>query len=122
MSERQLKFRVWDDTQKKFEYFELQDITVPTRLLMQHNFPVQQFTGIKDKNGKEIYEGDILVAKHNGGEGEANVGQVFFAAGAFMVDGDGTLYDHTLSLSPDIVFDSTVEGNVFENPELLKNE
>jgi len=58
MSNRQLKFRIWDNEQKKFEYFELNNITVPDRLLTQDKFPVQQFTGLYDKNKKLIYEGD----------------------------------------------------------------
>ncbi len=55
---RELKFRVWDNEQKKFEYFELHNITVPDRLLTQDKFPVQQFTELYDKNKKPIYEGD----------------------------------------------------------------
>jgi len=55
---KELKFRVWDNEQKKFEYFELNNITVPNRLLTQDKFPVQQFTGLYDKNKKPIYEGD----------------------------------------------------------------
>ena len=58
MSNRTLKFRIWDNEQKKFEYFELNNITVPDRLLTQDKFPVQQFTGLYDKNKKPIYEGD----------------------------------------------------------------
>ena len=81
---------------------------------------VQQFTGMKTKSGKDIYEGDILAEKHNGGEGEANIGQVYFAAGTFMINGDGALYEHTYSLTPDILEDYEVVGNIFETPELLK--
>jgi hypothetical protein len=34
-----------------------------------------------------------------------------------MIDGDGPLYDHTYSLSPEILEDYEVIGNVFENPD-----
>jgi hypothetical protein len=59
------KFRVWDNLQKKFEYFELGNITVPDRLLSQHSCSVQQFLGILDKNMKEIYEGDVVKGIYN---------------------------------------------------------
>jgi hypothetical protein len=63
---RQLKFRVWDDEQKKFEYFELHNITVPDRLLTQDKFPIQQFTELYDKNKKPIYEGDRVKFGYTG--------------------------------------------------------
>ena len=59
------KFRVWDNIQKKFEYFELGNITFPDRLLSQHSYPVQQSLGILDKNMKEIYEGDVVKGIYN---------------------------------------------------------
>jgi uncharacterized phage protein (TIGR01671 family) len=79
-----------------------------------------QYTGCKDKNGTPIYEGDILVTDHDGGEGEANIGVVYFAAGTYMIDGDGPFYDHVYGHSPDILDNHTVIGNEFENSELLK--
>lgn len=60
MMNRELKFRVWDSDKKQYEYFELHNNTVPDRLLCQHKYPVQQFTGEYDKNKKPIYEGDII--------------------------------------------------------------
>lgn len=126
-------YRVWHKIEKRFVDlrtidFELEQIGYDCLREARYydsssfdNVVFQQYTGLKDSNGKAVYEGDILVEKHNG-EGEANIGQVYFAAGSFMLNGDGPLYDHVHSLTPDILEDYTVQGNIFENPEFLKNE
>ena len=59
-----LKFRVWDSDKNQYEYFELHNMTVPDRLLCQHKYPVQQFTGFKDFKGKSLYEGDTIKFLH----------------------------------------------------------
>jgi hypothetical protein len=138
---RQLKFRVYDNINKEWllGYKECGGFSMIGLLMLMGEWQailskmlkgefgedgkelfVQQYTGSQDKNGVEIYEGDILAADHDGGEGEANIGVVFHAAGTFMIDGDGPFYDHVFSTSPDVLGNHSVIGNKFENPELLK--
>jgi len=84
------------------------------------NCVLVQWTGCYDKNGTPIYEGDILANDLILPHDNDNIGVVYFAAGTYMIDGDGPFYDHVFGHSPDILDNHTVIGNKYENPELLK--
>ena len=74
---------------------------------------VGQYTGITDKNGIEIYEGDIVRGK------DGEIGKVVFDKGAFF----GAFENEEKFRYYDYLSEETqVLGNIYENPELLKKE
>ena len=119
---RELKFRVYIPDHDKFCYFTLGNFDYSDRYLHQHQYPVQQYTGLKDKNGKEIYEGDIV--QYNVGSSYENM--------SFIVQWSGDSLGYILqSQSGDVLTNSwtpngnrfnfiKLKGNIFETPELLK--
>lgn len=127
-----LEFRYFDPVGRFFNYssqFEWPDnfSKLEKFFSMASKFSegiVQQYTGLTDSTGKKVFEGDIVcekITEEMAANGEsANISRVFFAAGTFMIDGDGPLYEHVYSLTPDRLEDYLVIGDIFQNPELLK--
>lgn len=85
------------------------------------NTEIELFTGLYDKNGKKIYEGDILYYFKDCSEGEVFKYQVLFKEGAFYLfeSYDGFVDDEDLISEFDLK-ELQVVGNIHENKELLK--
>ena len=129
--QREIKFRFWDHDLKKF----IEDSNADPHICWNgtvycherqkeggdvlvsgiRNLTVQQYTGMIDKNGKEIYEGDIIFCEVYYGT-ENRVGIVDYFASSFIVNWRNQIDDPFLDENPDI----KVIGNIFENSELLK--
>lgn len=110
---REIKFRCFDLQNKKFVGGDILRDYVLGEMIDDISCEVSQFTGLKDKNGKEIYEGDvILVFEWN------RKYKVVFERGMFKASGSTTF---SLATATNGELSCQVIGNIYENPELLKN-
>ncbi len=88
------------------------------------DFELMQYTGLKDKNGKEIYEGDIIswkVEEDNGYKRTqfTEVCEVRFDNGNYKFGANETSWWHDLRGTEKEV---EVIGNIYENPDLLPSD
>jgi len=113
---REIKFRFWESLEiDGKEIWSMNDNDgkgwyLGCNFYKGHEIPMQ-YTGLKDKNGKEIYEGDILTHKFQ----TCKKSKVVFFKGAFCYE-DMDLNTHYFT--PDAKFIKVV-GNIYENPELI---
>ncbi len=117
MKQREIKFRAWkvdQDGSYMIPFEKMLSDAWNMTSLNANGFKMMQFTGLKDKNGREIYEGDIIKAHdHPTGVDDA-LGDVYYDQGCWKLR-------NGLPILPDYGTAWTeVIGNIYENPELLK--
>ena len=119
---REIKFRMleqWDDA------WRWQTFTLPKDLGMDNEIYLNseryrldtlgQFSGLKDKNGEEIWEGDIIKMLDYGGS--TKYAKVIYSRASFVLE-DMERNDNYSIVMQDS-YQMEIIGNIYENPELL---
>jgi len=123
---KEIKFRAWNKNTGKYEYTELDYYFVIDQRIKAYEY--EQYTGLTDKNGKEIYEGDIvkcysrrkLIGEYQVIWNEDCGGFECESLKPLVDGGDRMLRD--VRVFNEISIQFRVVGNIHENPELLGGE
>ena len=118
---REIKFRAWDKINK--EMFNVESINFQERRVYRdvvsyrdfNDIELMQYTGLKDKNEKEIYEGDIFFESF----GERYY-KVIFENASFRAEFGGDFDEYSFDLIDVVAQGCEVVGNIYENSELIK--
>jgi hypothetical protein len=109
---REIKFRAWDEGLMEYSSTDVFGLDAGDILQRFDNDNVMQFTGLYDKNGKEIYEGDIVKLVNK--DGIKHITEIKWHNGRYVID-TWMMFADTL-----VLHKCEVIGNIYENPELIE--
>ena len=122
---REIKFRAWDEvSEKMLNWNDFLETNMKNTFIAPEStgLILMQYTGLHDKNGKEIYEGDIVYCQTKYGKAKAIIK---FIDGKFVAYWDSILTHpqngHCIACY-EINKRFEVIGNIYDNPELLGGE
>ena len=129
---RDIKFRAWDEvSEKMLNWNEFLDTNMKNTFIAPEStgLILMQYTGLHDKNEKEIYEGDIVLYEDWEMAYEGGGNDSFINKGIVEYCEDNCCYNVTERQTVDITDvlykdneDLEVIGNIYDNPELLGGE
>ncbi len=125
MENREIKFRAWNVRSKKMIDVNkiIWDVEGGVYVLDDNPYSetiLMQFTGLKDKNGKEIYEGDVMECIDLP---DIFKGTIVIEQPKLYQDGQTVYYGYQFYGSYGAIFKSNeweIIGNIYEHPELIK--
>jgi uncharacterized phage protein (TIGR01671 family) len=129
---REIKFRAWNIKQKRMSdgdvvpaplwWKQTGELTKShLKIISQDDkdYVLMQYTGLTDKNGKEIYEGDILRLKNSKGQ-ISNHQEVYWNSETASFDWRTSNDDSWPDGFTGFYDEYEVRGNIYENPDLLE--
>ena len=112
-TQRTIKFRAWDGEDMIHDIGIRSGMAIHLDTGKMHDWPLMQYTGLSDKDGQEIYDGDVMImSKHSDGKPEP----------VYMNESTGTWKCGRFGELHSAAMYGIVIGNIYENPKLYAAE